>query len=47
MPLRLPNAHLARIDREKITDYLLSSVNPRDRAKAGFFLRFGFNVNLL
>ena len=44
MPLRLPNAHLARIDRQKITDYLLSSVNPRGRAKAGFFLSFGFSV---
>ena len=44
MPLRLPNAHLARIDREKITAYLLSSVNPRGRAKAGFFLSFGFSV---
>ena len=44
MQLWLPNAHLARVDQEKITDYLLSSVNPRGRAKAGFFLSFGFSV---
>lgn len=42
--MRLPNAHLARVDQEKITDYLLSSVNPRARAKAGFFLSFGFSA---
>ena len=44
MPLRLPKAHLTRIDQEKITDYLLSSANPRGRAKAGFFLSFGFSA---
>ena len=44
MLLRLPNAHLARVDQEKITNYLLSSVNPRGRAKAGFFLSFGFSA---
>ena len=42
--MRLPNAHLARIDRQKITNYLLSSVNPRGRAKANFFQRFGFST---
>ena len=42
--MRLPNAHLLRIDQEKITDYLLSSVNPRGRAKADFFLSFGFSA---
>ncbi len=41
--MRLPNAHLARIDRQKITDYLLSTVNPRGRTKADFFLGFGFS----
>ena len=40
----LPHAHLARIDQEKITGYLLSFVNPRGRAKADFFLRFGFSA---
>lgn len=43
--MRLPNAHLAWIDRPKITNYLLSSVNPRGRAKANFFLRFGFSTD--
>ena len=42
--IRLPHAHLATIDRDKITDYLLSSVSPRGRAKAGFFIRFGFSA---
>ena len=40
----LPHAHLVRIDQEKITDYLLSFVNPRGRAKTDFFLRFGFSA---
>ena len=44
MQLRLPNARMARVDQEKITGYLLSSVNPRGRAKAAFFLSFGFSV---
>ena len=43
--MRLPNAHQARIDRRKITDYLLSSVNPPGRAKAAFFHRFGFRID--
>ena len=43
--MRLPNAHLARIDRPKITNYLLSSVNPRGRAKANFFQKFGFSTD--
>ena len=40
----LPNAHLTRIEGEKITDYLLSSDNPQGRAKAWFFLSFGFSA---
>ena len=43
--MKLPNAHRARIDRQKITDYLLSSTNPRGRAKADFFQRFGFRID--
>ncbi|MYD64215.1 MAG: hypothetical protein F4W91_24550 [Gemmatimonadetes bacterium] len=43
--MRLPNAYLSRIDRQKITDYLLSSNNPRGRTKADFFLRFGFSID--
>ncbi|MCY4388047.1 MAG: hypothetical protein OXC18_13195 [Desulfurellaceae bacterium] len=41
--MKLPNAHRAQIERGKITDYLLSLVNPRSRAKADFFLSFGFS----
>lgn len=40
----LPNAHEARVDREKIVQYLLSSVHPDGRSKAVFFERFGFRV---
>ncbi len=42
--LRLPNAHLTWIEQEKISDYLLSSTNPRGKAKADFFLSFGFSL---
>ena len=41
----LPNVHQAQIARTKITDYLLSDVNPRGKAKADFFIGFGFNEN--
>ena len=44
MQIRLPNAQLAMIDRDKITEYLLSSASPRGKAKASFFLRFGFSL---
>ena len=40
--MRLPNAPQAKVEREKITDYLLSTANPQGKSKAGFFLRFGF-----
>ena len=43
--MRLPNAEKARVEREKVTDYLLSKANPRGRRKADFFLRFGFTVD--
>ena len=35
----------AQIERGKITDYLLASVNPRGRATAHFFHSFGFSVD--
>lgn len=44
--MRLPNAHLAQVDREKITGYLLSEDQPNDRRKAGYFSRFGFRADL-
>ena len=42
---RLPNAELAIVDESKITLYLLSNTHPAGRAKAAFFLRFGFNAS--
>jgi hypothetical protein len=41
---RLPNAHLAVVDRRKITDYLLAQRHPAGRAKAAFFARFDFTT---
>ena len=40
--MRLPNAELARIDREKLTSYLLSFTHPVGRSKARFFGELGF-----
>ena len=40
--MKLPNAAQARVDPEKITDYLLSTSHPDGRTKAEFFTRFGF-----
>ncbi len=40
----LPNADKARVDREKIIEYLLCESHPDGRAKAAFFIRFGFTV---
>ena len=42
--MNLLNAENAEVDREKITDYLLSITNPRGRSKAAFFLSFGFTM---
>ena len=42
--MNLPNAQNAQVDSEKITDYLLSTTNPRGRNKAVFFLSFGFST---
>ena len=41
----MPNAEKALVEREKITEYLLSTTNPSGRSKAFFFLRFGFSVD--
>ena len=43
--MRLPNARYAQIEKEKVTDYLLSTTNPSGRSKAEFFYRFGFRVD--
>jgi hypothetical protein len=40
----LPHADVARVDREKIVDYLLASDHPEGSGKAVFFSRFGFTI---
>lgn len=45
--MRLPNAELARIDKEKLTDYLLSPSHPVGRSKARFFRSLGFGESNL
>ncbi len=43
--MKLPNAEQATVEREKVTEYLLSTTNPSGRSKALFFLRFGFSTD--
>jgi len=45
--MALPNAQIARVDVEKIRDYLLCDTHPDGRCKAAFFLRFGFHLEVL
>jgi hypothetical protein len=40
----LPNAHLALIEREKITEYLLNIGHRYGASKARFFAGFGFEL---
>ncbi len=42
--MKLPNAHLAIVDREKIVDYLLNPAHPDNGGKAKFFLGHGFTA---
>ena len=42
--MKLPHVEHARIDREKITDYLLSPSHPDGTGKAAFFTGYGFRV---
>ena len=42
--MKLPDAELAVVAREKIVDYLLSPTSPRGASKARFFRQFGFRV---
>jgi len=41
--MKLPNAHLAVVDAEKITEYLLNAEHPDNGGKASFFASLGFN----
>ena len=43
--MKLPNAAQALVEREKITEYLLSTTHPSGRHKARFFLGFGFRTD--
>lgn len=40
--MQLPNAENARVDREKVTEYLLNRMHPDGAGKAVFFERLGF-----
>ena len=41
--MRLPNGHLAVVEREKITEYLLNPEHPDNGGKAAFFVALGFS----
>ena len=40
--MKLPNAHLALVEREKLEDYLLNQAHRYGASKARFFFAFGF-----
>jgi len=41
--MKLPSAHLALVDPEKIVDYLLNPAHPDNGGKAAFFVALGFS----
>jgi hypothetical protein len=41
--MTLPNPRLARVDPEKIIEYLLNREHPDNGGKADFFISFGFS----
>ncbi len=41
--MKLPNAHLGVVEKEKILDYLLNPAHPDNGGKAAFFLGLGFS----
>ena len=43
--MRLPNAHLAVVERHKVVDYLLNAAHPDNNGKARFFGALGFSVD--
>jgi hypothetical protein len=45
MPPEIPDRALARVDRTKLVDYLLSPTHADGRTKAEFFTRFGFRAD--
>jgi hypothetical protein len=42
--VRLRNAHLAVVERQKVGDYLLNAAHPDNSGKARFFDSLGFSV---
>ena len=42
--MMLPNAHLAVVEREKVTEYLLNPKHRYGGSKAQFFAEFGFGL---
>jgi hypothetical protein len=42
--VRLRNAHLAVVERQKIVDYLLNATHPDNSGKARFFESLGFSI---
>lgn len=42
--MKLPNAHLSIVEREKIVDYLLNPAHRHGASKARFFSGLGFRV---
>lgn len=42
--MKLPNADLIKVEREKITEYLLNAEHRYGASKARFFARFGFSL---
>ena len=43
--MRLRNAHLAAVEREKVVDYLLNAAHPDNSGKARFFEFLGFSID--
>lgn len=43
--MKLPNAHLSIVEREKITEYLLNPGHRFGASKARFFSGFGFHLD--
>ncbi|HEY7290396.1 MAG TPA: hypothetical protein VH583_11230 [Vicinamibacterales bacterium] len=41
--MKLRNAHLATVDRNKVVDYLLNDAHPDNGGKAHFFISLGFS----
>ena len=41
--MKLRNAHVAVVDREKVVDYLLNEAHPDNGGKARFFASLGFS----